>query len=84
MTKKRLLIGLATLALAGAACTPGNNFRDVEGVPSQDPDKVFMYNNVDMHPNIAVVCIKGVAFITTTREYGDAIQRVPDLDKVCP
>ena len=84
-TKKRVVV-LAAVALAatGAACTPGNNFRDVEGVKSQDPDLIESYNNLDGHPNIAKVCIDGVAFATTTRENNAAIQRIPDWDSTCP
>jgi hypothetical protein len=39
----------------------------VKGVRSQDPDLIESYNNLDSHPNIAKVCIDGVAFATTTR-----------------
>lgn len=82
--RKAIVLGVAALALvAGAACTPGNNFRDVEGVKSVDADKYTVYNNVDKHPNIMVLCIKGVAFVTTTRDY-NAIMLVPALDKTCP
>lgn len=81
--KKRLILALAGLAIVAGACGPGNNFRDVEGVRSQDPDLVENYNNMDQHPNIGKVCIDGVAFATTTRDY-TAIQRVPEWDKTCP
>lgn len=82
--RKAIVVGVAALALvAGAACTPGNNFRDVEGVDSKDADKYVVYNNVDRHPNLVLVCISGTAFITTTREF-NAVTRVPDLDKTCP
>jgi hypothetical protein len=81
---KKLLIPLIGLAMiAGVACTPGNNFRDVEGVKSQDPDLIMNYNNMDKHPNIGFICIKGVAFFTTTRDF-NAIGRVPEWDKFCP
>ena len=84
-TKKRALVVLGAGVVAlGAACTPGNNFRDVEGVKSKDPDLIESYNNLDGHPNIAKVCIDGVAFATTTRENNAAIQRVPDWDSTCP
>jgi hypothetical protein len=88
MTKRRLLVPmLAFTAVATAglgACSPGNNFRDVKGVKSQDPDLIESYNNLDGHPNIAKVCIDGVAFATTTRDAQAAIQRVPDWDATCP
>lgn len=60
-----------------------DNFRDVKNVESRDPDKIELYNNVDKHPNIVMICIHGVAFVTTTRDY-NAVQRVPELDRNCP
>lgn len=77
-------VGIAAIALGliGTACTSSNNFRDVRGVASHDADKYYVFNNVDKNPNITVVCIRGVAFVTTTRDY-NAIMRTPDLDKMC-
>jgi hypothetical protein len=81
---KRVVIGVvAGLIALGASGCGRDNFRDVEGVPSQNPDKIELYNNVDKHPNIVMVCIHGVAFVTTTRDY-NSIMRVADLDKQCP
>jgi hypothetical protein len=77
---------VAAMVLAGtvvAGCDSVNNFRDVEGVRSQDPDKIEVYNNVDQHPNLVMVCIHGVAFITTTRDY-KPFEREEDLDRNCP
>ena len=84
ITKKRLVLAAAALAAVSTACTPGNNFRDVEGVASKDPDLIEAYNNLDGHPNIAKVCIDGVAFATTTRDAQAAIQRVEAWDDTCP
>ena len=83
-TKTKLVVAAIVLAGVGTACSPGNNFRDVEGVASKDPDLIEAYNNLDGHPNIAKVCIDGVAFATTTRDAQAAIQRVPDWDSTCP
>lgn len=71
----------AALLLGGCA---GNNFRDVEGVESQKPDSIEVFSNVDKHPNIAKLCIDGVAFATTTPEGNSAIMRVEAWDKTCP
>ncbi len=79
---RKLIAAVFALALLGGACA-GNNFRDVEGVASQDPDSIAVYNNVDRHPNIVKVCIQGVAFATTTRDYA-ALTRVPEWDRTCP
>lgn len=82
MKKVKVIVGVGALVVLGA-CSPGNNFRDVEGVPSKNPDAIVVYNNVDQHPNIAKVCIEGVAFATTTRDL-DALTRVPEWDRTCP
>jgi hypothetical protein len=79
---KRVLVAVALIA-ALAGCGSSNNFRDIEGVASRDPDKVEVYNNVDQNPNVTMICIHGVAFVTTTRDY-DSIMRVPELDRQCP
>jgi hypothetical protein len=76
---KLLTILAAAIVLSGCGT---DNFRDVKGVESQDPDYIAVYNNVDKHPNIAWVCIEGVAFATTTRQY-DSITRVPEWDHEC-
>lgn len=47
------------------------------------PDSIEVFQNVQLHPNIARVCIDGVAFLTTTRDF-DAIDRVPEWDAFCP
>lgn len=82
---KRTRTVAAVLAVAGALALTGcgNNFRDVEGVPSRDADSYAVFNNVDGHPNLVRVCADGVAFLTTTREY-TAVQRVPEWDSECP
>jgi hypothetical protein len=81
--KRNAVVAAAALGLLGA-CSPGNNFRDLEGIKSQEPDSVEVFSNVDKHPNIAKVCIDGVAFATTTREGNSAIMRVESWDRTCP
>lgn len=83
MKKKMIVVGVGLALMVLGACSPGNNFRDVEGVKSKNPDSIENYNNMDQHPNIGKVCIDGVAFLTTTRQY-DAVTRVPEWDKTCP
>jgi hypothetical protein len=84
VVKVKLLVAVGALAASLVACSPGNNFRDLEGIKSQKPDLVEVYSNVDRHPNIAKVCIDGVAFATTTREGNSAIMRVESWDRSCP
>ena len=80
---KRLAALLVLVGLAGA-CSSRDNFRDIEGVKSERPDSVRVFNNVDKHPNVVQLCIDGVGFATTTRNYGDALMRVPEWDAGCP
>jgi len=82
----KIRIALAALCSAVVLLLSGcgsNNFRDLEHVPSKDPDTAVVYNNVDLNPNITKLCIEGLAFITTTRDY-DNTQRVPEWDATCP
>ena len=83
--KRKLLVPLAAVgicvAAVGAGCQ-GANSRDLEGVPFKDPDKVEVYINVDGNPNITRLCIDGVAFGTTSRDYGNVF-REPGWDRWC-
>ena len=85
--KKLLLAGVATgLVLTLTACGQApweQSLRDLEGVPVKDPDQATLYNNVDLHPNLMVLCIDGVSFVTTTRPDFSSVIRVPELDKTC-
>ncbi|UGT45410.1 hypothetical protein LTV02_19350 [Nocardia yamanashiensis] len=86
MSAKRFHLAAAVLgtALLLTACEQGSNYRDLKGIPGQEPDSVTMYINVDQHPNLAKVCIDGIAFMTTSRLSDDAVTRVPEWDKTCP
>ena len=89
----RLMLTLAALALAAAACTQ-QQFQDVETrwetpqadetleVVAVNPDSVTVIRNIDQHPNLAIVCYDGVAFVTHTREAPPL--RVPEYDASCP
>lgn len=82
MNKRIAVITVAVMLVFGlAAC--GQERKDLEGIPSTEPEKIQVYVNVDQHPNIARVCVGGVGFATTTRQYGDAVIRVPEWDAWC-
>jgi hypothetical protein len=81
--KKLIMIPVAALLIMMGACAGSNNFRDVNGVKSHDPDLIENYNNMDGHPNVGVLCIHGVAFYSTTRDY-NSFGRVPEWDRICP
>lgn len=76
-----LIGGLAVLlAFLVSGCGPNQTTRDLEGVPAKEPQKAEVYVNVDKYGNVARLCIDGVAFATTTRDY-QALMRVPEWDK---
>lgn len=86
--KKSLKIAAAVAAglfvLTGCGQAPWqDSLRDLENVPVKDPDDATLYNNVDRYPNISRLCIDGVAFATTTREW-EPVLRVPEWDELCP
>ena len=54
-----------------------------EGIEAALPDKLEFYQSVDGYPNVGRICIDGVALLQTTREYGDALSRVPEWDEWC-
>ena len=60
------------------------NQHDVDNVKWQTPPALEVWANVDDHPNVAVLCIHGVAFVTTSRTAGNNFMRVPEFDvSVC-
>lgn len=84
MKRKLAIVGVTLVALTVGGC--GNEqTKDVTGVQPQKPDHIYQFVNIDKYPNIVVLCIKGVAFATTTRDQSAAAAfRVPELDaKLC-
>ena len=85
-------VALAGIVLVGgglvfAGCSSegiGNSFsggfRDLEGIPPQDPEQVILMNNVNGFANVVGMCIEGAGFATTTREAAGAITRVEEWD----
>jgi len=79
MSRLKAVAALAAALALVAGC--GSSFRDLNGVPTKDPDKAEMYANVDGYPNVVRICIDHVAFATTTRDNSaHAIFRVPEWD----
>lgn len=66
---------LAVIGLAGCE----EQLKDLHGADARDPDRVEVYTNYDRYPNIVRICIDGVAFATTTRDY-EPVMRVPEWD----
>lgn len=79
----------AALALTGCSAQLG----DRKGGSGRDPDKlsdvdyVEVYRNIDNFPNVAKVCVDGVAFAATSTRDGQtspSLVRVPEWDATCP
>ena len=79
MFKKLTLPLVMFTSLALSACGDANQM-DVKGVDGRKPDKIEAYANIDQHPNIVRICIDKVAFLTTSREAGNNLMRVPEWD----
>ena len=78
---RKIVLGLAALLLTLTACGHDNR-RDVKGVAGQRP-YIELWNNMDGHPNIGLVCIHGAGFATTTRPDFAALQYIPAWDNYC-
>jgi hypothetical protein len=74
---RKIAAAAGALLLAGVLAGCGDQQRDLNGVKARDPDKYELYTNIDSHPNIARLCIDGVAFATISRDY-NSILRVPE------
>jgi hypothetical protein len=79
MVKRTIFIIIGLILLSSCS---SDNFRDVENIPSDQFTSYHLYSNIDQHPNLAVVCIDKVAFVTANRDY-KPWNREPDLDYKC-
>jgi hypothetical protein len=81
--KKTAITSVALLGLlltSASSCDEQDTSNgDLKGVTANTPEKIEGYNNVDGHPNIVVLCIHKVAWVTTSRA-GEALRRVPEYD----
>lgn len=66
--------------VAGCAGTP--QLDDLRNTSVEYPNYAVTWMNVDSFPNVTELCINGVAFATTTRDY-NAIMRIPQWDAFC-
>lgn len=92
MKKTLAAAALALLALAGCAQDaskadlkePQQKGRSIpDDYEVRVPEKLTVYQNIDGHPTIAKVCVSGVAFATTSRDY-TSLTRIPEWDGGCP
>jgi hypothetical protein len=71
-------VALVAGAVLLAGCGTGQQWRDLEGQPQTEPDKVRLITNINGYPNVVALCIEGVGFVTTTRDY-TSLQESPGL-----
>ena len=95
MTRRRVSATLAAAGLALVLTLAGcsEELGDRGGSKGADPDKISdadyveVYRNIDNFPNIALVCIQGIAFATTASREGMSapqLLRMPEWDARCP
>lgn len=79
------------MVLAVAGCS--DQLGDRGGREGADPDKISdvdyieVFRNADEFPNVALVCVRGIAFATTASREGESspsLIRVPEWDPRCP
>lgn len=75
-----LLAAVGVGSLVNLACS--NQFSDQGGIAQANPDYILTYLNVDGFPNPTIMCIQGVGFVTTSRDY-TALQEVPEWNAFC-
>lgn len=96
---KRWIVGAIAIVLTVTACSSDDASKadlqqpQVDGnlattkIVAKAPDSVVVYVNVDKHPNIAKLCIEGIAFRTISETYvtlnSPAAERVPEWDASC-
>ena len=77
-TFMKFLAGVGIVAAVGCTST----LQDLENVDAVPPDSYEVFQSPDLFPNIARVCIDGVAFVATTRDY-QQITRIKEWDAYC-
>jgi hypothetical protein len=81
MKKTHVIAAVGVAALMTLAGCSNQTVRDLEGIPAQDPEKVELFVNVDLFPNVVAMCVHGAGFAATTRDASAAaLQRVPEWD----
>jgi hypothetical protein len=77
-------LGAAVVATAGiiAGCAGNPQLDDLRNTSVLYPNYAVTFMNVSSFPNVTELCINGIAFATTTRDY-NAILRIPQWDAFC-
>ena|SRR5579862_6044866 len=77
-------LGAGVIATAGivAGCAGSPQLDDLRNTSVLYPNYAVTYMNVDNFPNVTEICINGIGFATTTRDY-NAIMRIPQWDAFC-
>lgn len=87
MRKRNMWLAAAAAAaviggsgLAAGCSSPQTN--DQGGIQQASADYALTYLNADGFPNITMLCIRGVGFATTTRDY-TSLMRITQWDAFC-
>ena len=77
-------LGAAAVITAGivAGCAGNPQLDDLRNTSVLYPNYAVTFMNVSNFPNVTELCINGIAFATTTRDY-NAILRIPQWDAFC-
>lgn len=80
MTRRKTttVLALAATALGATACDTNEQLDDAP-VGIIDDSPTFVITNADQFPNLAIRCYEGALIVTTTRDYGDAVNIVPEF-----
>lgn len=91
--KRMLAMAAVLFALTGCSDQLGDRGGDEGAAPDKisDVDYIEVYRNADNFPNVARVCIRGIAFAATSSgargedSYAAPdLVRVPEWDPTCP
>lgn len=75
---------LVILLLTGCSKQLGDRGGDEGAAPDRiaDVDYVEVFRNADNFPNVARICVEGLAFASTSSS-DPGLLRIPEWDKVC-
>jgi len=76
------LLGLVVAGALGMNLACSNQLHDQGGVAQANADYIVTYLNVDGSPNVTFMCIEGVGFASTTRDFTSLIP-VPGWNDFC-
>lgn len=83
---RKLIAGVALFGVLATGCTGAINptQRDLEGLRPEEPDVSRVFLNADQFPNINILCVDGVGFVTAGTATGSPRELSQQAyDKLC-